>query len=111
MVRKIAAFALLVVLGSAAVVGAGPTPGRAEVMVDLNLVFAPGAPPAAPVEVIGVAPGPGRVWIGGHYAWRAGRWVWIHGYWSRVPVGYAVWMPGHWDRRDRGWVWVEGRWR
>ncbi|HEV2282148.1 MAG TPA: hypothetical protein VGX75_07135 [bacterium] len=55
-------------------VGISPAPGRAEVQVDLNLVLAPGVPPAAPVEVIGIAPGPGWVWIAGHDASR-GRWV------------------------------------
>lgn len=108
MVRRIAAFALLVAIGSGGLVMSTPAPGRAE--VEVNFVFAPIAPPVAPVEVIGIAPRPGYIWIGGHYVWR-GRWVWVPGYWSRPPVGYAVWVPGHWDRRPGGWIWVEGHWR
>ena len=32
-------------------------------------------PPAGPVEVVPVAPGPDYVWVGGYWAWR-GRWAW-----------------------------------
>lgn len=37
--------------------------------------------PAARVEVIGVAPYRGAVWVPGH--WVRGRydWVWVRGYW------------------------------
>ena len=38
-------------------------------------------PPAARVEVIGVAPYRGAVWVPGH--WVRGRydWLWVRGYW------------------------------
>ena len=38
-------------------------------------------PPRARVEVIGVAPYRGAVWVPGH--WTRGRydWVWVRGYW------------------------------
>lgn len=110
MLRRIGAFVLLVALGSGALIGGGLAGAARASEVSVDIVFAPAPPPVAPVEVIGVAPGPGYVWIAGHYAWH-GRWVWIGGYWERVPRGYAVWVPGHWDRRAGGWVWVEGHWR
>lgn len=32
-------------------------------------------PPPARLEVYGVAPGPGFVWVTGYHAWRGGRYV------------------------------------
>jgi hypothetical protein len=111
MTGRITAFALAIAIGSGVLVGgAFAVPASAATEVAIGVVFAPYGPPAAPVEVIGVAPGPGYVWVGGHYAWR-GRWVWVRGHWDRAPVGYAGWVPGHWGRRAGGWVWVEGHWR
>jgi hypothetical protein len=110
MMRRIATSVLLVALGGGLLVGSsivGPASAGTEVAV--GVVFAPGPPPAAPVEVVGVRPAPGWVWIRGYYAWHE-RWVWRPGYWARVPVGYATWVPGYWAHRPAGWVWVEGRW-
>jgi hypothetical protein len=72
--------------------------------------YVPGPPPAERQEVVPARPGPGWVWVRGHWAWR-GRWVWIRGHWARVPRAGAVWVPGHWVRRAGGWVWIEGHWR
>ncbi|WP_214096452.1 YXWGXW repeat-containing protein [Candidatus Methylacidithermus pantelleriae] len=67
-------------------------------------------PPPPPVVVVRPAPpGPGWVWVPGHWVWR-GRWVWKHGHWVRRPWPGAVWVPGHWARRPGGWVWVPGHW-
>ena len=111
MMRRIATYVLLVALGSGVLVGSGiVSPASAATEVTVGVLFAPGPPPVAPVEVIGVRPAPGWVWIRGYYAWH-GRWVWIPGHWARVPVGYAAWVPGYWAHRPGGWVWVEGGWR
>ena len=68
------------------------------------------APPHARVEIIGVAPWPGAVWIGGHWVWRD-RWVWQRGYWSRPPHTGARWAPGRWTRQSPShWRWEPGRW-
>ena len=72
--------------------------------------YVPGPPPADRPEILPVRPGPGWVWVRGHWAWR-GRWVWVRGHWARAPRSRGVWVPGHWDRRGGGWVWVEGHWR
>lgn len=66
-------------------------------------------PPPPQVEVMPVAPGPGYVWIGGHWGWNLGRHVWIGGRWMLPPAGYA-WVPGYWGRHDRGWRWHGGYW-
>ncbi len=68
------------VLGLASVMLAGcvvaPAPGYYEggpVMV---------APPAPQVEVVGAAPGPGYLWVGGYWNWVGGRHVWVPGRWE-----------------------------
>jgi len=67
-------------------------------------------PPAAQVEVVGVAPGPGYVWIGGFWDWAGGRHVWVPGYWGRGRAGYE-WVPHRWVAVDRGWRLERGHWR
>ena len=66
-------------------------------------------PPEPRREVIGYPPGPGYVFIHGHWAWHHEHWEWIGGRWE-APRPNAVWIEGHWDNRPNGWVWVEGRW-
>jgi len=68
-------------------------------------------PPPAPVkEVVVAAPGPGYVWVPGHWSWH-GRWVWVRGAWVAVPRRHAVWVPGYWAQRPQGYVWIGGHWR
>jgi hypothetical protein len=68
------------------------------------------SPPAPIVERRPAMPGPGYVWIEGHWRWEArrGQWAWVRGHWD-IRQGYT-WVAGHWDQRPNGWVWVEGRW-
>ena len=69
------------------------------------------SPPPARVEVIGVAPWPGAIWITGRWVWRD-RWVWQDGYWAKPPQPATKWVPGRWTPHgpDR-WQWVPGQWR
>ena len=60
-------------------------------------------PPAPRVEVIGVAPGPGYVWIRGFYRWGGGAYYWVPGRWAYPPYPRAVWVPGRWARARDGW--------
>jgi hypothetical protein len=69
------------------------------------------APPPPRVEVIGVAPTPGYVWIGGYWNWVGGRHEWVPGRWEAGRPGHH-WVahpgvrqgaggrmrPGHWER-------------
>ena len=51
-------------------------------VVERDTVVEEAPPPPARVEVVGVAPYPGAVWIRGY--WVRGyrhRWVWVRGYW------------------------------
>ena len=95
---------LAVLSTSACVVRAYPAyPG-----VPVNAEIITEAPPAARMEVVGVAPSPNHLWINGHWAWR-GRWVWEPGFWEVRRPG-AVWIEGHWVRHRHGWVWIGGHW-
>ncbi|MGH9442279.1 MAG: YXWGXW repeat-containing protein [Thermoanaerobaculia bacterium] len=76
-----------------------------------GVVYARFAPPPAEVDVIGVAPGPEHVWIGGHHEWRANAYVWVPGHWAARPHRRARWVAGRWRHNRRGWYWVEGHWR
>jgi hypothetical protein len=67
------------------------------------------APPAPRVEVIGVAPNPGYVWIGGYWNWVGGRHVWVPGRWDRGRPGYH-WESHAWVREGDGWRMRPGRW-
>jgi hypothetical protein len=67
------------------------------------------APPAPRVEVIGVAPTPGYVWLGGYWDWVGGRHVWVGGHWSAPHPGYH-WEAHSWVRAGDGWRMQRGRW-
>ena len=65
----------------------------------------PPPPPAAVITPVVPAPGPGYVWVPGHYDWVNGAWVWVEGGWMLPPRPHAVWVaprvdfrlhPGHW---------------
>ena len=65
-------------------------------------------PPPERIEVVPMSPGPGFIWIRGHWSWRHERWEWINGHWDRVANPGYSWVPGQWVARGNGWVWVEG---
>ena len=70
------------------------------------------APPAPREEVIvGVAPSPSYVWVGGYWTWHNSSWYWVGGRWAARPRPNAVWTQGRWEPRGRGHVWVRGHWR
>lgn len=72
--------------------------------------YATVAPPPAEVEVVGVAPYPGAIWIGGYWNWAGGRHVWVRGRWDAPRPGYR-WQPQMWQRDGRGWRSAPGRWQ
>jgi hypothetical protein len=70
------------------------------------------APPPPKREVIvGVAPSPNHVWIGGYWRWDGHAHVWVGGAWHPRPRTNAVWVEGRWERRGNGHVWIAGHWR
>ncbi len=89
---------------TAAVLACAPLPPPGAVVVA-------GPPPPRRVEVVGVAPGMGYVWIAGHWTWQSNAYVWVDGRWQQPPRPRARWTPGHWVHSRRGYFWIEGHWR
>jgi hypothetical protein len=104
-----AALASVLALTSGCVVAVRPAP----------VVYAPAPgevvvteePPAPYAEVVGVAPGPGYLWIGGYYHWSGARWVWYAGHYERPPHPGAVWVRPRYVVRGGTRVYVRGYWR
>lgn len=72
------------------------------------VVYVPVAPPYHAVEAVPVAPGPGYVWVGGHWRWNGVKYVWVSGGYVRHA---GAWCAGHWRHLEgSGWYWVPGRW-
>lgn len=67
------------------------------------------APPPAQVEYVGPPPAVGYVWLGGYWAWRAGRHVWVAGHWEAGRPGYH-WVAPSWHPEGRGWRFHQGHW-
>ncbi|HEY3935650.1 MAG TPA: hypothetical protein VGL65_13645 [Gemmatimonadales bacterium] len=67
-------------------------------------------PPPRRVEVRTTTPGPGYVWIDGHYAWQGGDYVWVGGRWESPPSPRQHWHAGRWVHARGGWYWQEGHW-
>ncbi|HXN36167.1 MAG TPA: hypothetical protein VN877_08340 [Opitutaceae bacterium] len=80
-----------------------PTPGYARTVVYQ-------APPSSVAEQVTPAPGPGYVWLSGHWSFYGSRWVWVAGHWEMPPSPSATWVAGHWVQGSSGWVWVDGAW-
>lgn len=100
-------------LCAALAVGSVVPAHAAHIGVSLNIgVPAPivvrHAPPRPVVERVVVAPGPGYVWVAGHYTWANNAWVWVNGAWIVPPQPGAVWVAGRWEGHHR--QWVEGHW-
>ncbi len=68
-------------------------------------------PPRPRVEVYGVAPGAGFVWVNGYWAGRGAGYVWTPGYWARPPRPNARWSPGRWEQRHGRYSFQPGCWR
>ena len=68
------------------------------------------APPQPVAEQVTPAPGPGYVWMSGHWSFYGQKWVWVAGHWELPPSPSAIWVGGHWVQGNSGWVWVDGAW-
>jgi hypothetical protein len=89
-----------------------PLAVHAGVEVGINIggpeIVVGGQPPAPRFESVPFEPGPGFIWIRGHWIWRHERWEWVGGRWERPERPESTWIPGQWVARGSGWVWLEG---
>ena len=77
-----------------------------------EVVYVDEPAPALRSEVIvGTAPGPDYIWVGGYWTRHHSSWYWVGGRWAHRPRAGAEWVTGHWDHRPQGYVWVSGHWR
>ena len=53
-------------------------------------------PPALPVYVQPIAPGPGYIWTPGYWAWSPDGYYWVPGTWVLPPEVGFLWTPGYW---------------
>ena len=100
---RAAAFALGIAAGTLLVTACPvPPPGAVYVRV---------GPPPIRSEVIGIAPGPGYVWVNGYWTWNGAEYIWVPGTWQRPPHSGAIWVRAHWRHHRNGWYFVEGHWK
>jgi WXXGXW repeat (2 copies) len=76
-----------------------------------DAVFVAVRPPVYREELVGVAPGPGYLWIAGYWEWGGAAYRWVPGRWEMRPRPRAVWVTGRWRSNRRGWYWSPGHWR
>ena len=68
-------------------------------------------PPPVRVGVVGVAPGPGYVWVGGYHRWTGNGYVWVAGRWVRPPRPGVIWVQPRYIHTGNTWVFHKGYWR
>jgi hypothetical protein len=92
--------------------GVAPLASQAGVDIGINIggpeVIVHSQPPPERYESVGIAPGPGYVFVRGHWGWRHDRWEWMGGRWEVPARPGNVWISGQWIARGNGWVWMEG---
>src|SRR5215471_8225950 len=93
-------FRLLVILMTALAAGQG------QVSVGVSIRI---GPPALPVYVQPICPGPGYVWTPGYWAYGPDGYYWVPGTWVIAPVG-LLWTPGYWGWGEGAYVWHAGYW-
>jgi len=67
-------------------------------------------PPAAPTEVVPVAPPGYWVWQPGSWRWNGVQYVWVPGRYVHPHPHRVHWIEAHWAIRHGAWVWVPARW-
>lgn len=99
---------LFVLFLLAAVMLALPAAVPAQVSVGVSVTF---GPPALPIYVQPLCPGPNYIWVPGYWAWDPDYgYYWVPGMWERAPFVGALWTPGYWGWNDGFYVWYDGYW-
>ncbi len=89
------------------IVLAMPAASHAQISVGVSIRV---GPPALPVYVQPVCPGPGYLWTPGYWAYGPDGYYWVPGTWVEPPLVGVLWTPGYWGWRDGFYVWHGGYW-
>jgi WXXGXW repeat (2 copies) len=83
-------------------------PAKSSAQVSIFVSF---GPPAIPVYVQPMCPGPSYIWTPGYWAWDPDYgYYWVPGTWVMAPFIGAMWTPGYWGWYNSGYVWYPGYW-
>jgi len=85
-----------------------PMPAFAR--VGFGIVVGTAPPPPLVVGPVGVAPGPGYIWIDGYWDWVGGGWVWVPGRWVLPPSPRAAWIGPVYRHDHGGYRYFRGHW-
>src|SRR5712692_6532159 len=84
-----------------------PVQSHAQVAVGISIRV---GPPALPVYVQPICPGPGYIWVPGYWAYGPGGYFWVPGTWAEPPEVGLLWTPGYWEWEDSFYNWHAGYW-
>jgi hypothetical protein len=82
-----------------------PAAAFAGLFVSVNI-----APPALPVYVQPVCPGPDFIWTPGYWAYGDEGYYWVPGTWVLAPRPGFLWTPGYWGWDGGIYRWNAGYW-
>lgn len=102
---RTASFICMLLIGMALL--AMPLTSQAQVAVGVSVHI---GPPALPVYVQPVVPGPGYVWTPGYWAYGPDGYYWVPGTWVEPPSVGLLWTPGYWGWGGGVYVWHGGYW-
>jgi hypothetical protein len=84
-----------------------PSASPAQVAVGISVHI---APPALPVYVQPICPGPGYLWTPGYWAYGDDGYYWVPGTWLLAPEPGFLWTPGYWGWGGGAYIWHAGYW-
>lgn len=96
-------FALILAAGILAI----PAPAHAQVALGVSIRI---GPPALPVYVQPICPGPDYVWSPGYWAYGPDGYFWVPGTWVLAPEPGLLWTPGYWGFAEGVYLWHAGYW-
>jgi len=78
--------------------------------IEEPVVYAREVPEQDAAEIVEVSPGPGSVYVGGHWEWNGARYAWVRAHYLRRPQPNLFWVEAHWQNTPQGWYWQQGHW-
>jgi hypothetical protein len=79
-------------------------------MVEERVSYVRAVPEQDAAEIVEVSPGPGSVYVSGHWEWNGASYAWVRAHYLRRPQPNLFWVEAHWQNTPKGWYWQEGHW-